>query len=181
MSNQSATVAAPSNLSDGTSASERQSRTGEMLNSNVHGKYYDQAFRGKLFHCDFGVSATGIAISTIGTSPGVALFNPAGSGVNLAIISVRLGFVSGTLILGSVMGDVALVQGASAVAIAGGMAPRMTPFLNTAAVRSRFEAKGRSRPLLGTLPIALIRHAQPGLIGAANLVLPRISVLETAR
>ena len=85
------------------------------------------------------------------------------------------------LILGSVMGDVALVQGASAVAIAGGMAPRMTPFLNTAAVRSRFEAKGRSRPLLGTLPIALIRHAQPGLIGAANLLLPQVSVLETAR
>ena len=85
------------------------------------------------------------------------------------------------LILGSVMGDVALVQGASAVAIAGGMAPRMTPFLNTAAVRSRFEAKGRSRPLLGTLPIALIRHAQPGLIGAANLLLPQVLVLETAR
>ena len=85
------------------------------------------------------------------------------------------------LILGSVMGDVALIQGASAVAIAGGMAPRMTPFLNTAAVRSRFEAKGRSRPLLGTLPIALIRHAQPGLIGAANLLLPSVSVLETAR
>ena len=85
------------------------------------------------------------------------------------------------LILGSVMGDVALIQGASAVAIAGGMAPRMTPFLNTAAVRSRFEAKGRSRPLLGTLPIALIRHAQPGLIGAANLLLPQVLVLETAR
>lgn len=84
------------------------------------------------------------------------------------------------LILGSVLGDVALIQGASAVAIAGGMAPRMTQFLNTAAVRSRFEAKGRSRPLLGTLPIALIRHAQPGLIGAANLLLPQVSVLETA-
>ncbi len=83
------------------------------------------------------------------------------------------------LILGSVMGDVALIQGASAVAVAGGMAPRMVPFLNTAAVRSRFEAKGRSRSLLGTLPIALIRHAQPGLMGAANLLFPRIS--ETIR
>ncbi len=85
------------------------------------------------------------------------------------------------LILGSVMGDVALIQGASAVAIAGGMAPRMTQFLNTAAVRSRFEAKGRSRPLLGTLPIALIRHAQPGLMGAANLLLPKTFVSETAQ
>lgn len=85
------------------------------------------------------------------------------------------------LILGSVMGDVALIQGASAVAIAGGMAPRMTQFLNTAAVRSRFEAKGRSRPLLGTLPIALIRHAQPGLMGAANLLLPKTFIAEAAQ
>jgi len=85
------------------------------------------------------------------------------------------------LILGSVMGDIALIQGASAVAIAGGMAPRMTRFLNTVAVRSRFEAKGRSRPFLGTLPIALIRHAQPGLMGAANLLLPKTSVSETAQ
>lgn len=76
------------------------------------------------------------------------------------------------LILGSVLSDVALIHGASAVAIAGGMAPRMTSFLNTAAVRSRFEAKGRSQHLLTTLPIALIRHPQPGLLGAANLLLP---------
>ncbi len=76
------------------------------------------------------------------------------------------------LILGSVLSDVALIHGASAVAIAGGMAPRMTPFLNTAAVRSRFEAKGRSQHLLTTLPIALIRHPQPGLLGAANLLFP---------
>jgi glucokinase len=76
------------------------------------------------------------------------------------------------LILGSVISDVALIHGASAVVIAGGMAPRMTSFLNTAAVRSRFEAKGRAQHLLSTLPIALIRHPQPGLLGAANLLIP---------
>jgi len=113
------------------------------------------------------------------TSPGApAILEAASKGSDgLAVEAVeRL-----CLILGSVMGDVALIHGASAVAIAGGMAPRMTQFLNTAAVRSRFEAKGRSSPLLGSLPIALIRHAQPGLIGAANLLLPRVSVSQTAR
>ncbi len=103
MSNASPTVAGPTNYSDGTGSSERQSRTGEMLSSNVHGKYYDQAFRGKLFHCDFGVAATGIAIPAIGTSTGVALYNPAGTGVNLSIISVRFSIVSGTIVLGSLM------------------------------------------------------------------------------
>jgi glucokinase len=85
------------------------------------------------------------------------------------------------LILGSAMGDVALVQGAAAVAIAGGMVARMADFLNAAAVRARFEAKGRSRHLLATVPIALIRHAQPGLLGAANLLLCPTHVQEPAQ
>ena len=59
------------------------------------------------------------------------------------------------------------------------MAPRMTPFLNTTAVRSRFEAKGRAQGLMSTLPVALIRHAQPGLMGAANLLFPVHDLAET--
>ncbi len=75
------------------------------------------------------------------------------------------------LILGGAMGDVALVQGGGAVAIAGGIAPRMLEFLDTAAVRARFEAKGRAHGLLTTIPIALIAHPEPALLGAARLLL----------
>jgi glucokinase len=74
------------------------------------------------------------------------------------------------LILGSVMGDVALAHGAQAVAIAGGIAPRMIDILDSAAVRARFEAKGRSQALLTTVPIALITHPEPALLGAARLM-----------
>jgi len=74
------------------------------------------------------------------------------------------------LILGGVMGDVALVHGAQAVAIAGGIAPRMIDILDTAAVRARFEAKGRAQALLTTVPIALITHPEPALLGAARLM-----------
>ncbi|HEY2482332.1 MAG TPA: glucokinase [Caulobacteraceae bacterium] len=74
------------------------------------------------------------------------------------------------LILGGVMGDVALVQGAQAVAIGGGIAGRMLEFLDTALVRARFEAKGRAQPVLAAVPIALIVHAEPGLLGAARLL-----------
>jgi glucokinase len=74
------------------------------------------------------------------------------------------------LILGGAMGDVALVQGAGAVAIAGGIAPRMVEFLDTTLIRARFEAKGRAQPLLRTVPIALITHVEPGLLGAARLL-----------
>ena len=74
------------------------------------------------------------------------------------------------LMLGSAMGDVALVHGSQAVAIAGGIAPRMIDILDSAAVRARFEAKGRSQALLTTVPIALITHPEPALLGAARLM-----------
>ncbi len=74
------------------------------------------------------------------------------------------------LILGGAMGDVALTHGAQAVAIAGGIAPRMIDILDSAAVRARFEAKGRSQGLLATVPIALITHPEPALLGAARLM-----------
>jgi glucokinase len=74
------------------------------------------------------------------------------------------------LILGGAMGDVALVQGTNAVAIGGGVAGRMLSFLDNALVRARFEAKGRAQPVLAAIPVALIVHPEPGLLGAARLL-----------
>ncbi|HEY1448095.1 MAG TPA: glucokinase [Caulobacteraceae bacterium] len=75
------------------------------------------------------------------------------------------------LVLGGVMGDIALVQGAGAVAIGGGVAARMVDFLDTALVRARFEAKGRAQAVMEAIPIALIVHPEPALLGAALLLL----------
>lgn len=74
------------------------------------------------------------------------------------------------LMLGGAIGDIALVHGAQAVVVAGGIAPRMIGLLDTAAVRARFEAKGRANALLTTIPIALITHPEPALLGAARLM-----------
>lgn len=74
------------------------------------------------------------------------------------------------LILGGAMGDVALIQGAEAVAIGGGIVPRLVEFLDTPLVRARFEAKGRGQRVLTPAPIALITHPEPGLLGAARLL-----------
>ena len=74
------------------------------------------------------------------------------------------------LILGGAMGDVALTQGGGAVAIAGGIAPRMLDFLDTAAVRARFEAKGRAHAFMAKIPIAMIAYREPALLGAARLL-----------
>lgn len=71
------------------------------------------------------------------------------------------------LSLGSVAGDIALVQGAAGVVIAGGLGLRIRDTLLASGFASRFRAKGRFADLMAALPVRLITHPQPGLFGAA--------------
>jgi glucokinase len=72
------------------------------------------------------------------------------------------------LSLGAVAGDVALVQGGFAgVVIAGGLGYRIRETLLSSGFSERFCAKGRFAGLMGSIPVKLIIHPQPGLFGAA--------------
>ncbi len=71
------------------------------------------------------------------------------------------------LALGSVAGDIALVQGAKGVVIAGGLGYRIRETLLASGFASRFCAKGRFASLMSAMPVKLITHPQPGLLGAA--------------
>jgi glucokinase len=70
-------------------------------------------------------------------------------------------------ILGAVAGDAALLHGARQVVIAGGIVPRFIAFLRSSAFHERFLDKGRFAGHLARLPIQVISHPQPGLLGAA--------------
>lgn len=69
--------------------------------------------------------------------------------------------------LGSITGDIALAQGATAVVIAGGVGLRLADHLPHSAFAQRFTAKGRFEAMMATIPVKLITHPQPGLYGAA--------------
>jgi glucokinase len=71
------------------------------------------------------------------------------------------------LSLGSAAGDLALAQGAAAVVIAGGLGLRIKDTLVASGFASRFRAKGRFEAMMAALPVKLITHPQPGLLGAA--------------
>ncbi|TCD04116.1 glucokinase [Erythrobacteraceae bacterium CFH 75059] len=72
------------------------------------------------------------------------------------------------LSLGSVAGDIALAQGGFAgVVIAGGLGLRLRDVLPRSGFASRFAAKGRFEHLMRSIPVKLITHPQPGLLGAA--------------
>ena len=68
--------------------------------------------------------------------------------------------------LGSVAGDIALAQGASAVVLAGGLGLRLREHLPASAFAQRFAFKGRYEALMASLPVKLIVQSEPGLYGA---------------
>ena len=73
-------------------------------------------------------------------------------------------------ILGAVAGDVALTLGArGGIYIAGGIAPRILPFLKASPFRERFERKGRFQPYMQAIPTKVILHKQAALLGAARV------------
>jgi len=72
------------------------------------------------------------------------------------------------LSLGSVAGDIALVQGGfGGVVIAGGLGYRLRDILPRSGFAERFQHKGRYEQLMASIPVKLITHPQPGLFGAA--------------
>ncbi len=71
------------------------------------------------------------------------------------------------LSLGSVAGDIALIHGANAVVLAGGLSPRIAHLLPDSGFAQRLTAKGRYAEIMANLPVWMISHPQPGLFGAA--------------
>ena len=72
------------------------------------------------------------------------------------------------LSLGSVAGDLALAHGAwSGTVIAGGVGVRIADHLPISGFAGRYTAKGRFEARMAQIPVKLITHPQPGLLGAA--------------
>lgn len=68
---------------------------------------------------------------------------------------------------GSVAGDLALAHGSNAVVISSSLSRRMAEKLRTALFATRFTAKGRYRSRMEGIPVRLVTHEEPGLLGAA--------------
>ncbi len=71
--------------------------------------------------------------------------------------------------LGSVAGDIALAQGGfGGVVIAGGLGYRIRETLASSGFAGRFRHKGRYQELMASIPVKIVSHPQPGLLGAAT-------------
>ncbi len=70
--------------------------------------------------------------------------------------------------LGRVSGDYALAHGSSGVVMAGGLGLRLHKHLKAQEFHTAFVNKGRYRAMMEAMPIKLIIHPQPGMLGAAT-------------
>ena len=71
-------------------------------------------------------------------------------------------------ILGSTIGDMALLYGAQGVYLAGGILPKIGTFLTQSTFVERFLNKGPMAKALQRIPVKLVEHGQLGVIGAAS-------------
>ena len=73
--------------------------------------------------------------------------------------------------LGSVAGDLALTLGArGGVYIAGGIVPSWGEHFDAGQFLERFRAKGRFRAYLSAIPVHVVTHPHPGLVGVEHLL-----------
>ena len=82
-------------------------------------------------------------------------------GAALAIFCSVMGALAGNLALG--------LLATGGVFIAGGIAPRVLPFLQKGLFRDAFERKGRLQAVVARIPAFVVTHAEPGLLGAATI------------
>jgi glucokinase len=74
-------------------------------------------------------------------------------------------------LLGSFAGNVALTFGArGGVYIAGGISPRIVDFMRRSQFRARFEAEGRFREYLKSIPVHVITHPAAACIGLKSIL-----------
>lgn len=118
----------------------RQGQLGDTIVSELHGRFYEQVYRGNVY--SIGSSLTALSANTITLSatstPILGVWNPASSSVNLVILQAALGFVLNTLTTPVAPGPFLWASSVGNSAITTGLAP----FNRRTMANSGSQAKG---------------------------------------
>jgi hypothetical protein len=115
----------PQVVNDGALPPFRQGKLGDLIVSELHGRFYEQTYRGSFF--SIGSSLTALSANTItlvaATTPILGVWNPPTSPVNLVITQAALGFVLNTLTAPVGPGPMVWASSTGNSAISTGLAP----------------------------------------------------------
>jgi glucokinase len=110
---------------------------------------------------------TAAVLATPGQDPAAAISQRALAGTDPVCEMALALFCS---VLGAVAGNLGLmVLATGGVFVAGGIAPRVLPYLQRGGFREAFDRKGRLHTLVERMPAYVVTHPQPGLLGAATI------------
>jgi glucokinase len=110
---------------------------------------------------------TAAVLAATGNDPAAAISQRALAGTDPVCEMALALFCS---VLGAVAGNLGLmVLATGGVYVAGGIAPRILPYLQRGGFREAFERKGRLHTLVERMPAYVVTHPQPGLLGAATI------------
>lgn len=86
-------VGAPSTTSaaDGANQPALQGKQGELLFSEVHGKYFTQNYRNNLYFASTAAAGVTVSIFSNASFTGLGIWNPQGSGKNLSMVRALIG------------------------------------------------------------------------------------------
>lgn len=151
----------PSSTGDGEEADARTDKSGALVTVPLHGQHYEAAARGSAFYATN--PATGIALivpATTGNHP--TLWNPEGSGVNVSIIKLELGYVSGNNAPTSL--EWAVVKNTGSTVATGAPIATFTDVASEPClVGSGASAKARWAPAVNTYTVAPVISRTAGL------------------
>lgn len=92
--------AGPQTIATGAQAPPRLGNQGELVTSEMSGKHFEQLIRGNLF-LYHNASIALLLSATTGGHPTV--INPVGSGVVFVPLAIKLGYISGTTVISSIL------------------------------------------------------------------------------
>lgn len=168
----------PQSVADGvTTQPVRQGRTAEMIVQELHGRFYEQTFRGAAF--SGGMTLTSIAAATFTTAtlgatctPIIGLWNPASNNANAIVLQAQLQVII-TALQNTGIGGLMWCTGTAQSAISTGNAP----FNRKTFLASGSNVKDMSGVALTGLVGNLVVRGAAGL-GGGNVF--NIATLDTA-
>jgi len=136
---------------DGSTATINMGRANEVLVASLHGKYFEQCYRGNVYYISTATAGVVIPIASTLT-PTYSVWNPAGSGKLMIPIVTLIGWTANTAALGTLVWTATTNTG------------------NTISSTAPFVAFGTGTPLNANLGSGKVSQMRAGSGGTTTLV-----------
>lgn len=130
----------PVNFGDGVNPPLRQGRQGDVVVSELHGRYYEQNYRSNVYfsgHTALTALSANTITLTATTTPILGVWNPASSTVNLVLLQAMLNVVANNLTSGAGPGAFVWAVSSGNGAISTGLTPYNAKSLIAAGSQAR--------------------------------------------